>query len=54
MFYTDEGILCKVLSSHTVSPNIEMMAIEPHQIKRKKFLLGVYKPPIQNYFEFTE
>ena len=38
----NEGLHRKVLSSHTIPPNVEMMAIECHQIKRKWFLLGVY------------
>ena len=54
MFYFNEGIPCKVLVNQTVSPNVEMMAVEFHQMKRKWLLLGVYKPPIQSDSEFTE
>ena len=53
MFYFNEGIPCKVLANQTVSPNVEMMAIEFHQMKRKWLLLGVYKPPIQSDSVFT-
>ena len=31
MFYFKEVIPCKVLANQTVSPNVEMMAIEFHQ-----------------------
>ena len=53
MFYFNEGIPCKVLLNQTVSPNVEMMAIEFHQMKRKWLLLGVYKPSIQSDSVFT-
>ena len=33
MFYTSEGITCKVLTNHTVFPKVEMMSIEFHQMK---------------------
>ena len=54
MFYINEGIPCKVLTNQTVSPNVEMVAIEFHQMKCKWLLLGVYKPPVQSDSEFTE
>ena len=38
----------------TVSPNVEIMAIEFHEMKRKWLLLGVYKPPIKSDSEFAE
>ena len=47
-------INCKVLANQTLSPNVEMMAVDFHQMKRKWLLLGVYKPPIQSDSEFTE
>ena len=50
----NEGINCKVLANQTLSPNVEMMAVDFHQMKRKWLLLGVYKPPIQSDSEFTE
>ena len=54
MFYFNEGIPCKVLANQTVSPNVKMMAIEFHQMRREWFLLSVYKPPIQSDSELTE
>ena len=54
MLYFNEGVHCKVLANQTLSPNLEMMAIEFHQMKRKWLLLGVYKPPIQRDSEYTE
>ena len=54
MFYISEGIPCKVLTNLTVSPNVEIMATELHQMKRKWLLKGVYKPPIQSDSEITE
>ena len=53
MFYFNEGVPCKVLANQTISPNVEMMAIEFHQMKRKWLLLGVYKPSIQRDSVFT-
>ena len=54
MVYFNEGINCKVLANQTLSPNVEMMTVDFHQMKRKWLLLGVYKPPIQSDSEFTE
>ena len=54
MFYIREGITCKVLANQTVSPNLEMMAIEFQQMKHTWLFLDVYKPPIQSDSEFTE
>ena len=54
IFYISLVIPCKVLTNLTLSANVEMMAIEFHEMKRKWLLLGVYKPPIQSDLEFTE
>ena len=54
MFYISEGLPCKTLTNQTVSPNVEMITIEFHQMKRKWLLLIVYEPPIQSDSEFTE
>ena len=48
------GKPCKISANQTVSPYVEIMAIEFHQMKRKCLVLGLYKPLIQNDSEFTE
>ena len=40
MFYIGEDIPCKVLTNHTILANVEMMAIEFYQMKRKLTKLG--------------
>ena len=47
MCYISEGIPSKVLTNRSLLPNVEI-----HQ-KSKWFLLGIYKPPIQNNSEFA-
>ena len=52
MFYLNEKIPCKLLDYDTVDTNIEIIAIEFHQTKRKLLLLAIYMPPGQSYLDF--
>ena len=52
ILYVNENIPCKPLTDHPVFSDLELMAFELHQSKRKWLLLGIYKPPSQNYIEF--
>ena len=51
ILYVNENIPCKPLTDHPVFSDLELMAFELHQSKRKWLLLGIYKPP-QNLIEF--
>ena len=52
ILYFNENIPCKPLTDHPVFSDLEMMAFELHQSKRKWLVLGIYKPPSQNDIEF--
>ena len=52
ILYANENIPCKPLTGHPVFSDLELMAFELHQSKRKWLLIGIYKPPSQNVIEF--
>ena len=52
ILYINENIPCKPLSNHPMFSDLELMAFELHQSKRKWLFLGIYKPPSQNDIEF--
>ena len=52
LIYINEYIPSKPLNNHPVFSNLELMAFEPHQRKRKWLPLGIYKLPSQNDIEF--
>ena len=52
LIYINEYIPSKPLNNHPVFSDLELMAFEPHQRKRKWLLLGIYKLPSQNDIEF--
>ena len=52
ILYINENIPCKPLSNHPMFSDLELMAFELHQSKRKRLFLGIYKPPSQNDIEF--
>ena len=52
MLYLNEEVPCKFLDNHPILPNVEIICIELHELKRKWLLLGYYKPPTQSDFEF--
>ena len=52
MIYLNEEISCKSLNNHPTVLNTEKIFIEYHQLKRKRLLLGCYKPLIQNDLTF--
>ena len=52
ILYINENIPCKPLTDHPVFSDLELMAFEPHQSKRKWLLLGIYKPYSQNDIDF--
>ena len=52
ILYINENISCKPLSNHPMFSDLELMAFELHQSKRKWPFLGIYKPPSQNDIEF--
>ena len=54
ILYINENIPCKPLTDHPVFSDLELMAFELHQIKRKWLLLEIYKPPSQNDIEFLD
>ena len=41
------------LNDHPTFPNLELIAIEIHQNKRRWLFIGIYKPPSQSDNEFT-
>ena len=51
ILYINENIPCKPLSNHPMFSDLELMAFELHQSKRKWLFLGIYKPPSQNDIE---
>ena len=50
LLYVNDKIPSKFLDKHFISSNIELIAVEFHQNKRKWLSLYVYKPPNQNDF----
>ena len=52
ILYINENIPCKPLSNHPMFSDLELMAFELHQSKRKWLFLGIYKPLSQNDIEF--
>ena len=52
ILYINESIPCKPLSNHSMFSDLELMAFELHQSKRKWLFLGIYNPPSQNGIEF--
>ena len=40
-------------NGHPTFPNLELIAIEIHQNKRRWLFIGIYKPPCQSDNEFT-
>ena len=54
LLYVNDKIPSKFLDKHSISSNIELIAMEFHQNKRKSLSLCVYKPPNQNDFVFVE
>ena len=54
LLYVNDKIPSKFLNKHSVSSDIELIAVEFHQNKRKWFSLCVYKPPHQSDLVFVE
>ena len=52
ILYINESIPCKPLRNHSMFSDLELMAFELHQSKRKWLFLGVYMPLSQNDIEF--
>ena len=52
MLYVNKNIPCKPLTDHPVFYDLELMAVELHQSKRKWLLLGIYKSLSRNVIEF--
>ena len=52
ILYVNKNIPCKPLTDHPVFSDLELMAFELHQSKRKWLLLGIYKSTSQNVLEF--
>ena len=52
ILYVNENIPSKPLTDYPVFSDLELMAFELHQSKRKWVILGIYKPPSQNDSEF--
>ena len=48
MLYVNENIPCRHLSDHPIFSDLEPMAIEIHQNKRRRVVLGIYTPPSQS------
>ena len=52
ILYTKENIPWTSLTDHPVFSDLQLMAFEFHQSKRKWLILWTYKPPSQNDIEF--
>ena len=52
ILYINENIPCKPLSNHPMFSDLELMAFELHQSKRKWLFLGIYKSPSQSNIKF--
>ena len=48
VLYINENISCRPLNDHPTFPNLELIAIEIHQNKRRWLFIGIYKPPSQS------
>ena len=53
ILYINEKIPCKPLNDHPTFSNLEVIATEIHQNKRRWLFIGIYKPPPQSDNEFT-
>ena len=53
ILYINENFPCKPLNDHPIFSNLELIAIEIHQNKRRWLFIGIYKPPPQSDSEFT-
>ena len=53
ILYINENISCRPLNDHPTFPNLELIAIEIHQNKRRWLFIGTYKPPSQSNNEFA-
>ena len=54
ILYINENIPCKPLNNHPTFSNLELIAIEIHQNKRRWLFIGIYKSPSQNDDEYTK
>ena len=54
LLYVNDKTPSKFLNKHSNSSDIELIAVEFHQNKRKWLSLRVYKPPNQNDSVFVE
>ena len=54
LLYVNDKIPSKFLDKHSTSTDIELIAVEFHQNKRKWLSLCIYKPPNQNDLVFVE
>ena len=54
LLYVNDKIPSKFLDKHSISTDIELIAVEFHQNKRQWLSLCVYKPPNQNDSVFVE
>ena len=53
ILYINKKIPCRPLNDHPTFSNLELIAIEIHQNKRRWLFIGIYKPPSQSDDEFT-
>ena len=53
ILYINENIPCRPLNDLPTFPNLELIAIEIHQNKRRWLFIGIYKPPSKSEREFT-
>ena len=53
ILYINENIPCRSLKNHPTFSNLELIAIEIHQSKRRWLFISIYKPPSQSDNEFT-
>ena len=53
ILYINENISCRSLYEHCAFSNLELIAIEIHQNKRRWLFIGIYKPPSQSDNEFA-
>ena len=54
LLYVNDKMPSKFLDKHSISTDIELIAVEFHQNKRKWFFLCVYKPSNENNSVFVE
>ena len=53
ILYISENIPCRPLNDRPNFPNLELIAIEIRQNKRRWLFIGIYKLPSQSDKEFT-